>query len=293
MGSPKSVTQTTKSEPWAAAKPYILDLYKKAQGAFDATNKQVYGGDLWAGPTDLQKSANTELANNQFGVGAGGLRQLAGDTVSGKYLDPNTNPYLKAAADEAAGAVSRNYTRSILPALGSAAIQSGAYGGSRQGVQEGLAAGEYAREANTAANNMYYQNYAAERDRQMQGGTLYNQANALEAAGIQGRTAAGAQEQAWNQAQNMEDYQRYQMQQQAPWLGIPELQSVLMGGNFQSSSQTGPNPNYMNPMQTAMGVGSLLTGLAQAFPQAQPVGYGNPAYYPPAPVAQGQPPWSA
>jgi hypothetical protein len=281
MGGPKNVTSTSKSEPWSESKPYIKNLYSAAQDAFNMTNKQMYTGDLWAQPTQTQIGANQQLKDNVWNIGAPELRNLGLDTVSGKYLNPETNPYLKAAADAAAGDVSRNYARNVLPNMGSAAIRGGAYGGSRQGIQEGLAAGEYAREASEATNNMYYQNYASERDRQMQSGNLFNQANALEAANLQGITAAGAQEQAWNQAQNMENYQRYQMAQQAPWIGVPELQSVLMGGNFQSTSQTAPNPNYMNPAQIAMGAGSLLTGLMGAGfggggqQQGQSAGYGQ------------------
>jgi hypothetical protein len=247
MGSPKEVTQTTKTEPWKEAKPYFIDLYKKAQEAFAATNKQVFPGDLYAGPTDVQKNLADYMTKgggmnagvdptkqlaadvtsgdiNKHGRGAvlRGMsdartikavgknmlghatevatqgRQLAGPqyagwmnrmgmdmasdpitkslstqaqkTLRGDYLNPNSNPFLKASVDRATGAVSRDYTRNVLPNLGSAAIRSGAYGGSRQGIMEGLAAGEYAREASDAAQNIYAQNYQSERDRMINGG---------------------------------------------------------------------------------------------------------------------------
>ena len=265
MSSPKSQTVTSKTEPWKEAKPYFTGLYNKAVEAFNSTNKQTYGGDLWAGPTARQTQANDALANNQWGQGAQDLRQLGTDTAQGKYLSHETNPYLKGAVDTAAGDITRRYTESVLPALGSAAQRAGAYGGSRQGIVDSQAAGEYGREANEAAQNIYYQNYAAERDRQMNAGGLFNQANNLEQQQIQGLAGAGEQEQKWQQGQLGENYQKYQMEQAAPWAGIPELLSVLTGGSFQSSSSTGPNPNYMNPMQTAMGAGSLLTGLMDAF----------------------------
>src|SRR5262245_26342506 len=254
MGGPKNVSSTTKSEPWSEAKPYIKNLYSAAESAFNATNKNMYTGDLWAQPTSTQISANKQLAGNKWGAGAAGINKMAGDLISGKYLDPKTNPWLKGNVEAALGDVTRKYTREVLPNMGDAAIRAGAYGGSRQGIMEGLAAGEYSREANTAAQNIYSANYERERQRQLGAGSLYGQANALEMAQLQCKTAAGAQEQQWNQQQNAENYQRYQMEQAAPWQGIPELQSVLMGGNFQSSSSTGPNPNYMNPMQIASGV---------------------------------------
>lgn len=265
MSSPKSQTVTNKSEPWKEAKPYYIDLYNLASDALKKTNKKTYSGDLWAGPNQTQKDANKKLAGVEWDQGADELRTLGQDTVAGKYLKAESNPYLKGAVDSALSDVTNKYTREVLPNMGSAAIQSGAYGGGRQGVMEGLAAGEYSREANNSANNIYYQNYNAERDRQMGAGSLFNQANALEGADIDAAMKAGEQQQGWAQGQNTEDYNRWQMEQAAPWAGIPEMLSVLSGGGFQSTSSTGPNPSYMNPMQTAMGMGSLLTGLMDAF----------------------------
>jgi hypothetical protein len=268
MSSPKSQTVTNKSEPWKEAKPYYIDLYEKASDALKATNKQVYGGDLWTGPNATQKEAVNKLKGNQWDTGADETRQLGLDTVSGKYLTAESNPYLKGAVDTALSDVSNKYTREVLPGLGSAAIQGGAYGGGRQGVVNSLAAGEFSREANEAATNIYATNYENERNRQMQAPSLFGQANSLEQDMIKGLAGAGQQEQDWANQQNMEDYQKWQMAQAAPWAGIPEMLSVLSGGGFQSTASTGPNPSYMSPMQMAMGGGSLLTGLMDAFKPA-------------------------
>lgn len=265
MGAPKEQTVTNKSEPWKEAKPYYKDLYNKAQEAFGATNKESYQGDMWAAPNETQQAANRGMAANVWDTGATDLRQLGTDTVSGKYLDPSTNPWLKGSVDAALSDVTNKYTRDVLPRLGSAAIQGGAYGGGRQGITEGLAAGEYSREANEAATGIYASNYQTERDRQLRGGDLFNQANALEMAHLEGLAGAGEQQQTWEQGQLAEDYNRWQMEQAAPWAGIPELLSVLTGGGFQSTSATGPNPNYTNPTQTAMGLGSMLTGLYDVY----------------------------
>ena len=293
MGAPKNVTQTTKSEPWSGAKPYFSDLYGMAQNALEQTNKSVYGGDLWASPTDTQIGANQQLKDASSGwgqtaggwdYGAGNLRGFGDKLISGaydeKWLNPDSNPFLKGSVESALGDVTREYTRNVLPSMGDAAIKGGAYGGSRQGIMEGLAAGEYSREANKAAQDIYAQNFQAERDRMLQSQQLaasaapgmYSGANSLEQSKISGQqyaidalAKAGAQEQQWNQLQNQENLDRYKMDQSAVWAGIPEMLSVLTGGNFQSSAQTGPNPNYTNPMQGAMGIGSMLTGLADAF----------------------------
>lgn len=293
MGSPKEVTQTSKSEPWAEAKPYFEDLYKKAQAAMGATNKSTYDGDLWAAPNETQVGANQQLkdASGEWGKTAGGwdygsdnLRgygdQLIKNANDTSWLNPDTNPWVKASTEAALGDVTRNYTRNVLPQMGDAAIKGGAYGGSRQGIMEGLAAGEFGRETSDAATRIYADNYQKERDRmgtaQQLAATaapgMYSGANSLEQQKIAGQQysidalmKAGTQEQSWDQSQASENYDRYKMDQASVWAGIPEMLSVLTGGSFQSSSQTGPNPNYTSPMQGAMGIGSLLTGLADAF----------------------------
>ena len=293
MGSPKNVTQTTKSEPWSESKPYFKDLYGKAAEALGQTNKSVYGGDLWAQPTDTQVGANQQLKDYTGGwgqtaggwdYGAGTMRGFGDKLISNasdtSWLNPDTNPWVKANVEAGLGASTRNFQRNVLPQMGDAAIKGGAYGGSRQGIMEGLAAGEFGRETGDLATKMYGENYQAERDRMLQSQQLaatsapgmYSGANALEQSKIMGQKyaneqlmQAGNQEQQWNQMQNQENLDRYKMAQSSVWAGIPEMLCVLTGGNFQSSAQTGPNPNYMNPMQTAMGMGSMVAGLADAF----------------------------
>jgi hypothetical protein len=293
MGSPKEVTSTTKSEPWSGSKPFFTDLYKKAADALGATNKSVYTGDLWAQPTATQVQANQQLKDASGGwgktaggwdYGAGTLRGY-GDTLvknasDTSWLNPDTNPFVKQMTDQALGESTRNFQRNVLPQMGDAAIKGGAYGGSRQGIMEGLAAGEFGRETSDAATRIYADNYQKERDRMGQAQQLaatsapglYSGANSLEQQKIAGQQyaidalgKAGAQEQTWNQQQNQENLDRYKMQQSSVWAGIPEMLSVLTGGGFQSSTSTQPNPNYTSPMQGAMGVGSLLTGLADVF----------------------------
>jgi hypothetical protein len=293
MGSPKNVTSTTKSEPWAEAKPFFEDLYTKAQSAMGATNKSVYGGDLWASPNKTQIGANQQLKNiaPEWSKVAGGW-DYGADTLRGygdtmiknasdeHWLNPDTNPYVKQMTEQALGDSTRNFQRNVLPQMGDAAIKGGAYGGSRQGIMEGLAAGEFGRETSDAATRIYADNYQKERDRMGQAQQLaatyspsmYAGANSQEQQKIAGQQygidalmKAGTQQQSWDQMQNQENLDRYKMDQASVWAGIPEMLSVLTGGSFQSSSSTGPNPNYTSPMQGAMGVGSLLTGLADAF----------------------------
>jgi hypothetical protein len=57
-------------------------------------------------------------------------------------LSATANPYLQNAANALTGQVTNNLKTNILPGIDSGAIAAGGYGGSRQGIAEGLAIGQ-------------------------------------------------------------------------------------------------------------------------------------------------------
>jgi|SRR6478736_236881 len=69
------------------------------------------------------------------------------------------NPYAQANMDSATRQITDNFVQQVLPKLGSVAQQSGAWGGSRQGVVEGLAAGETAKAVGDTAASLAAKNY--------------------------------------------------------------------------------------------------------------------------------------
>ena len=72
----------------------------------------------------------------------------------------------------------------------------------------------------------------------------------------------GDQQQAWQQARMDDSFNRYVREQQAPWIGIPELQSIVgMGSGFGTSTTQQPT---MSRFGTAVsgGLGGAATGAA-------------------------------
>src|SRR5262245_28295009 len=105
MGSPKEQTVTSKTEPWAEAKPYFTQMYQKAMEAFGATNRKPYTGKTYAAPNVWETKAAKQMAGNKWGQGAAALRKV-GDYVTGQvgntsWLNPDTNPFIKGVADTA------------------------------------------------------------------------------------------------------------------------------------------------------------------------------------------------
>lgn len=83
-------------------------------------------------------------------TGAAGLEQILANLrnatptleqfTSGALLDPASNPALQSAISAATRPITDDFLQSVLPRLRSQAISSGQFGGTRQGIAEGLAA---------------------------------------------------------------------------------------------------------------------------------------------------------
>lgn len=71
-------------------------------------------------------------------------------------MDVNSNPYLQAAIDAAIRPVTQSYTdpNGVLSKIRGDAVQSGQYGGTRQGLGEGVAAGRYLQVVGDTAGKM-------------------------------------------------------------------------------------------------------------------------------------------
>ncbi|MEN9384617.1 MAG: hypothetical protein RL323_1760 [Pseudomonadota bacterium] len=93
------------------------------------------------------------------------------------------NPYLQDQANELARVSNQNLQTGILPSINSGAMAAGGYGGSRQGIAQGLAIQGQQNSLNGAMANLYGNAYASDR-------SLQNQFNI---AGMQDATAQRGQ----------------------------------------------------------------------------------------------------
>lgn len=76
----------------------------------------------------------------------------------------NSNPYLQGAMNSIQSQVTQNLQRNVLPQLGRNSVATGGYGGSRQGIAEGLAMGDAATAATNAMGNLAFQGFNADRN---------------------------------------------------------------------------------------------------------------------------------
>jgi hypothetical protein len=281
-------TQTGVNTPWEFLMPWIQRLLTNSTTALEmtpGTGSNTYFTDpLYAGPNENQQRAVQMLLDfaPQAGQGADAVRQLGLDTVAGKYLSHESNPYLSGAVDAALNQTARQFNRQILPGLGDAAQQAGAYGGDRQGIATGVAASDWQRDAGDLATNIYFQNYSQERNRQMQGAGLLDAANAL---GIQPALLtmqAGTTQQGWDQAQLDANRQGWLNRQQDPWVGLQQYmgmiapflnfgQNTTTGTSSQTGTQTGNTTGTSNQTGTSnvnqTGTQSTITDATATVPK--------------------------
>lgn len=136
---------TTQTDPWDVTIPYLDNYLSQTKSLYNGGAPQISpyeqsGYDaLSAAATGPNAYDSAITANNQ--------------TLSGSYLDPNTNPYIANIASRAAGLAGANANASFS-------------GAGRTG--SGLAGYYAGKGAADAANDIFYQNYGDERARQMQ-----------------------------------------------------------------------------------------------------------------------------
>lgn len=153
-GGTSTTNTIQKADPWSGQQPYLKDIYTKSQGLYNTTQQPFYP---WRTTAPLNQSQlggmRTQLgyakdiyapATQQYQSFLQGM-MTAPDTV---YSNPAVNNMINAQGS----LINDQLQRSWLPQIRTGAINAGQYGGSRQGIAEGLAMGEASKAlANSAA----------------------------------------------------------------------------------------------------------------------------------------------
>lgn len=226
--------QTTSVAPWKPAQPYIKEGFAQAQ---DLLNRPTFN------PLQQQgMDMATQYADSLGGM-TGNAQNAWSFLTSPSLLSPDSNPYLAQMAQAAARPVMQNLTENILPALGSSAEMAGQYGGSRQGIAEGIAMRGANQTIADQTANLYGNAYQQGLNTMMQGlGQAGNVANlGLMPSNIYQQVGTTQQQQPWQDLQN--------------YMGV-------VGGNF-GSTQSTPTASPL-PALIGGGLGFALGGPAGA-----------------------------
>lgn len=207
-GPPPTTSTTTKLSPeqeqmYGFALPYLK--------AYAAQTPQRYGGstisDFNANQTGGQQQV-LDASGNMANVAnaAAGANQFM---TSGKLWDPANNTALQGTIDATTRPIVQNYQEKVLPGIRSDAISSGNFGGSRQGVAEGIAARDTATAIGDTAAKTTEDLYKTNIDAQLKAmGLAPTVQGALMAPG-QAQSAVGDVQQAMSQAKLNEIVQNF------------------------------------------------------------------------------------
>jgi hypothetical protein len=229
-------------------------------GSFSPVNMQAAQG----GPASLMSAAQLGPAERMQGVGAVRSAQAPGqiavNQLASTNLDPYMSPYTQNVIEQGQADIERQ-RQLASNQLGAQAQSAGAFGGSRQAVQEGVLAGEALRQAGQLSAQQRQQAFTqalqsgqfdignVQQARTLASGQEF-QANQF---GQQAREAAAAREQAARagnmQAANQFAVQQAQFEQQANQLNQAAQNTFAQAqANRQQQANQG---NYQGQFQAA------------------------------------------
>ena len=250
----------------AAAETYLPQLAEAVGGIKGLDVSKLYGSQFVAGPSQLQQQAE------QLSTGLGGYQpylQAAQAATGPNAYQQYMSPYQQQVIDTTLGQYDIQAQKG-LPGLAAQAINAGAYGGGREGVQRAeyqtqsdlnraLLQAQLQQQGFGQAQQLAGQQY----NQQMQ---LAGQSQGLASQQIAGLSALGQQQQAQSQAeleaQKQLEYQKiYQPLQTAQQFGSGVM--GLISGYPQQTQQTiSPSPTAL---QTGLGTLATLAGIYKSF----------------------------
>jgi hypothetical protein len=299
-GTPEKQTTVVDIPDWA--KPYAKESLGKA-AALTSTPYQTYGGERIAQFTPMQKQAfgraqGQEVAS-QIGAGSGlagtaGLMGLTGGYQPGQFgsqMSQYMSPYMDAVVQQQMESAQRQADIAGTQ-RGAQAVRAGAFGGSRQAIENAEAARALASQkgqiqatglqsAYDRATDMYGREQAlAEQSRQAGLSTALGAAGQLGQLGqqqfgqqmdITGQQAQfGGQQRQATQDILSQQYQDFLNQQRAPYDQLSFMSSLIRGTPMgQTTTQYAPPPSTTSQL---IGLGTAAAGAYGAYQGAQPRG---------------------
>lgn len=263
---PSTASSTQKATTTQTLTPEQQALIKQAlpgvQG-FQAPQKQVADFN----PTQIQGQQQT--------LAGAGAQQGTANSAQGAFqyltapdiLSPESNPALQGYIDSAVRPIYQNLTDTVLPQIRGEAVTSGQYGGSRQGIAEGLAARGASDAAASATADIANKGYQSGLTAMNQALTQTGEVQGAQTAPGQTVSAVGDVGQAQEQAKLDADFYN----QFAPYLLNKDLLSIaagLPGGSTTTTgsstgTQTNPivTPGQPSDLQQAIGLASSFLPL--------------------------------
>ncbi len=241
---------TQKMEPWKGVQPFLTSYLNNAW-QIASQPYEAFQGQRIAGLSPEQQmgmNMTTSRALNGSPVMNAAQANLT-DALSGRYMSPDSNPWLKRNVDTALGQAGS--------AINSQFNRPGAFGSS---AHEGVMANQFGN----IASQMYGQNYDQERTRQMQANMFAPQAAAADYADAQALMGVGNINREMTQSLIDQDYADWQEAQQYPYMQSDFMKNAVLAGQGAGSSSTSKTSGGSSGLANALGYGAAGYGLANS-----------------------------
>lgn len=278
MGAKESpqTTQTNKVELSDGQKAIEKLLIPQAKAAAN-TNYTAFGGPTVAGFNAADQQAQQGVLDAATGMGSLAQSGNAAQSflLNPDILNPASNPHLKAQGDALSTQIGDNFARVIMPNLRSADVQaSGMYSGgnTKQGIAQGLAAGEATKNISQSLTDLYYKSYSTGLDAMGRAVGANPQTIAANLIAPSAVGAVGEQQRSLSQAQMDAEQAKYYFNQFAPMMKAQDLASLIgvMPGGSGVSTVTGATPQsggikgVLGGAASGAAIGSMVPGIGTA-----------------------------
>lgn len=249
-GSSKQTTVQSSSQPSEFIRPYLQYGAQEAQNQYQAPGPGYYPNSTVV-PFSPQSEQALRLTENRALAGSpltGAAQNQLMQTINGNFLNAQ-NPYFDQAYQSAARPVVDTVTGQFAR---SGRLGSGAY------------ADVLSRNLAELSGNMAYQNYAAERGRQLSATALAPSLAQADYGDYQQLANVGAARESQAQAQLQDQVNRYNYEQNLPGQKLARYMGLISGGTF-GTDTTSSQPVYSNNAANFLGGGLALAGLGKSF----------------------------
>lgn len=225
--------------------PYITNLLSEADRLYRQPGPFYFPGSTiadFAPAENLARQYLQDFASNRSSQMAEAAEEAGKRVLGGEFLDVANNPYVQDVISRSIRPAVEELTREVLPSIRSSFINTGGFGGSKQGIAEGMAIQGAQQAVGDAASRMNLGAYSQGLQSLLSGMSLAPSIQNMGMLPADILQAVGAQERAMEQARIDEAIARHQWNQSLPFIKLAEYGNIVRSplGGYSESTTNAP-----------------------------------------------------
>jgi hypothetical protein len=268
---PTNTTSTTQVQNFGPAEQANRDaLQTEAKRIYEATRGQfaTYPGAQIAGPSAATQNAEAGMMNLARDVGGTVVPNIQGamNYNLNAARDVQNNPFLAGAMEAALRPMGEQFSQAggTLSGIRSGSMDAGQYGGSRQGIAEGIAMRGLANSMGDVVSKMGSDAYGKGLDASVKAVASAPMAMSAMAVPTSWESAVGAQQDMRAQQALNREADVTQWGMNADWIPLRNYANMIYGGGSSGGTTTSTTPTYSPPGQSGLSQLGTLAGIGSA-----------------------------